>query len=144
MVRVLSTETESGRLNDFLIGKYEVTNKEFKQFVDAGGYNEKKYWKHEFKKDDKVISWEEAMKIMVDQTGRPGPSTWTGSDYPSGTGRFSLYQVLAGMKQPHYAEWKGMTSPDFTSLECGTRWIDSCDTISPAWRFWYFCPIYKF
>ena len=72
MVRVLSTETESGRLNDFLIGKYEVTNKEFKQFVDAGGYNEKKYWKHEFRKDGKVLPWEKAMELLVDNTGRPG------------------------------------------------------------------------
>ena len=88
MVRVPSTETESGKLNDFFIGKYEVTNREFKQFVDAGGYGERKFWKHEFKKDDKVISWEDGMKIMVDQTGRPGPSTWTGSDYPSGQGDF--------------------------------------------------------
>ena len=113
MVRVLSTETESGKLNDFFIGKYEVTNREFKQFLDAGGYGERKFWKYEFKKDDKVISWEEAKKIMVDQTGRPGPATWTGSDYPSGQGDFpasgvSWYEAAA------YADWKGMTLP--TSL----------------------------
>ena len=113
MVRVLSTETESGKLNDFFIGKYEVTNKEFKQFADAGGYGEKKFWKHEFRKEDKVISWEDAMKIMVDQTGRPGPATWTGSDYPGGQGDFPVSGV-SWYEAAAFAEWKGMTLP--TSL----------------------------
>lgn len=113
MVRVLSTETESGRLNDFLIGKYEVTNKEFKQFVDAGGYNEKKYWKHEFKKDGKVLPWEKAMELLVDQTGRPGPATWTGSDFPSGQGDFPVSGV-SWYEAAAFADWKGMTLP--TSL----------------------------
>jgi eukaryotic-like serine/threonine-protein kinase len=110
MVRVLSTETESGRLNDFLIGKYEVTNKQFKQFVDAGGYNEKKYWKHEFRKDGKVIPWEKAMEMLVDNTGRPGPSTWTGSDYPNGQGDFPVSGV-SWYEATAFAEWKGMTLP---------------------------------
>jgi len=72
MVRIPATETESGKIDDFYIGRYEVTNREFKQFLDAGGYGDRKYWKHEFKKDDKVISWEDIIKILVDQTGRPG------------------------------------------------------------------------
>ena len=113
MVRVPATETESGKLNDFLIGKYEVTNKEFKQFVDAGGYRDRKYWKHEFKKDDKVISWEEGMKVMVDQTGRPGPSTWTASDYPGGQGDYPVSGV-SWYEAEAYSEWKGMSLP--TSL----------------------------
>jgi dienelactone hydrolase len=113
MVRVLSTETEAGRLNDFFIGKYEVTNREFKQFIDAGGYGDRKFWKHEFRKGDKIISWEEAMKTLVDQTGRPGPATWTGSDYPGGQGDFPVSGV-SWYEAAAYAEWKGMTLP--TSL----------------------------
>jgi dienelactone hydrolase len=113
MVRVPGTETESGRLNDFLIGKYEITNREYKQFVDAGGYAEKEFWKHEFRKDGKVLSWEEAMRILVDRTGRPGPSTWTGGDYPGGQENFPVSGV-SWYEAAAYAEWKGMTLP--TSL----------------------------
>ena len=29
------------QLDDFLIDKYEVTNLEFKKFIDAGGYRER-------------------------------------------------------------------------------------------------------
>lgn len=110
MLRVPATETEEGRLNDFLIGKYEVTNMEFRQFVDAGGYAEKNFWKHEFRQDGKTLSWEEAMRIFVDRTGRPGPSTWTGGDYPAGQGDFPVSGV-SWYEAAAYAEWKGMTLP---------------------------------
>ena len=110
MVRVPATETKSGKLNDFFIGRYEVTNREFKQFLDAGGYGDRKYWKHEFRKDDKVISWEDGIKILIDQTGRPGPSTWTGGDYLVGQGDFPVSGV-SWDEAAAYAEWKGMSLP---------------------------------
>lgn len=110
MVRVPATETQSGKINDFMIGRYEVTNMEFKQFVDAGGYAEKKFWKHEFRQDGKVLSWEEAMRILVDRTGRPGPSTWTGGDYPAGQGEFPVSGV-SWYEAAAYVEWMGMTLP---------------------------------
>jgi hypothetical protein len=48
MVRVEATETDVGPLGDFFIGRYEVTNREYKAFVDAGGYGNREYWKHPF------------------------------------------------------------------------------------------------
>jgi formylglycine-generating enzyme required for sulfatase activity/cephalosporin-C deacetylase-like acetyl esterase len=33
-------------LDDYLVDRCEVTNKQFKQFVDQGGYRERRYWKH--------------------------------------------------------------------------------------------------
>ena len=33
------------------IDRYEVTNRDFKRFVDAGGYRKKEFWKHPFQKD---------------------------------------------------------------------------------------------
>jgi hypothetical protein len=113
MVRVPATETESGMLNEFLIGRYEVTNREFKQFLDAGGYGDSKYWNQQFRKGDKILNRDEALSLLVDQTGRPGPSTWIGGGYPDGEGNYpvagiSWYEAAA------YAEWKGMSLP--TSL----------------------------
>lgn len=113
MLRVPATETKFGKLNDFLIGKFEVTNREYKQFVDAGGYTERKNWNHKFRNGDKVISWEDGMKILIDQTGRPGPSTWTGSDYPPGKGDFPVSGV-SWYEAAAFAEWKGMILPTST------------------------------
>jgi dienelactone hydrolase len=68
----------------FFIDKYEVSNKKFKEFVDKGGYQNSDYWKHEFIKDEKILSWEEAMNYFKDATGRSGPATWQVGDYPDG------------------------------------------------------------
>ena len=70
-----------GLFPDFYIDKYEVTNKEYKIFVDDGGYRKKEFWKYSFEKDSIVLNWEEAMSEFVDLTGQPGPAGWVVGDY---------------------------------------------------------------
>jgi len=110
MVRVSGAETPVGKLNDFFIDKYEVTNKQYREFVTGGGYRDKKYWKHKIIKNGKELSWEEAAKEFVDQTSLPGPAGWQGGDYPEGQGdypvsRISWYEAAA------YAEFLGKSLP---------------------------------
>ena len=69
---------------DYLIDKYEVTNKQFKAFVDAGAYAKREYWASRFEKEGRVLSWGEATANLRDRTGRPGPSTWEVGRYPDG------------------------------------------------------------
>jgi eukaryotic-like serine/threonine-protein kinase len=71
-------------LGDFFIDKYEVTNRQFKEFIDKGGYQDRKYWKHPFMRNGKKLTWDMAMQEFVDQTGRPGPFTWNSGTYPNG------------------------------------------------------------
>jgi dienelactone hydrolase/predicted Ser/Thr protein kinase len=97
-------------LEDYLIDRHEVTNKEFKTFIDQGGYEKREFWRHAFKKDGETISWEQAMAEFKDRTGRPGPSTWEMSDYPEGrddhpVGGVSWYEAAA------YAEFAGKSLP---------------------------------
>ena len=44
MVRVRGEVTGLGKVPDFFIDRYEVTNRQFKDFVTAGGYRSKKFW----------------------------------------------------------------------------------------------------
>ena len=80
MVRVPGSDD----LDGFLIDKYEVTNRQFKDFLDQGGYENREYWQHEFIQDERVLSWEETRSEFVDQTGRPGPRMWQAGGYPVG------------------------------------------------------------
>ncbi len=80
-------------LNDFWMDKYEVTNKEFKSFVDKGGYQNRQYWHQEFAKNGRVLSWEQAMQEFRDATGQPGPSTWEVGAYPRGHDDFPVNGV---------------------------------------------------
>ncbi|MCJ7488208.1 MAG: protein kinase, partial [Candidatus Aminicenantes bacterium] len=86
MVRVQGTKTAVGTLGDFFIDRCEVTNRQFKEFIDRGGYRNKEYWKYKIVKDGKELTREEAMREFVDPTGLPGPSTWNAGDYPEGEG----------------------------------------------------------
>jgi dienelactone hydrolase/predicted Ser/Thr protein kinase len=94
----------------YFIDRHEVTNREFKRFVDAGGYQKKDYWKHPFRQGARTLSWEEAMREFRDATGRPGPGTWEGGSYPPGqedypVGGVSWYEAAA------YAEFAGKSLP---------------------------------
>ena len=72
------------KLDDYWIDRHEVTNAEFKSFVDAGGYRQGQLWPASFVEDGRTISREAALRRFVDSTGRPGPSTWESGSYPAG------------------------------------------------------------
>jgi eukaryotic-like serine/threonine-protein kinase len=71
-------------LKDYWIDQYEVTNRQFKIFVDQGGYQKRDYWKVDFRRDGKNLSWEEAITFFRDAASRPGPKDWIEGDYPKG------------------------------------------------------------
>ncbi len=110
MVRVSGTDTEVGRLDDFYIDRYEVTNKRYKEFINAGGYRNKKYWEHEFLKDGRTLPWEVAIKGFVDQTGQPGPATWQAGDYPEGQAEYPV-SGISWYEAAAYAEFAGKALP---------------------------------
>ena len=68
----------------FLMRRHEVTNREFKAFVDAGGYDRRELWRFPFLADGRELTWEEGMERLRDRTGRPGPATWEVGTYPAG------------------------------------------------------------
>ncbi|TFG75617.1 MAG: PEGA domain-containing protein, partial [Chrysiogenales bacterium] len=110
MVRVAGAETPAGRLDDFFIDRCEVTNRQFKEFMNAGGYTDKKYWKHKFIQDGKELTWEEAVRSFVDQTGQPGPATWQARDYPEGQGDYPV-SGISWYEAAAYAQYAGKNLP---------------------------------
>lgn len=95
----------------FGIARHETTNAEFKQFVDAGGYDDPTYWQGlTFEDNGQTLTWTDARKRFVDTTGRPGPAGWQLSAYPSGqadlpVGGISWYEAVA------YARFRGEELP---------------------------------
>jgi len=100
----------SSEKNGFFMDRYEVANKQFKEFLDNGGYSNPDYWKHQFIKNGEVLPREEAMAQFTDKSGRPGPSTWEASDYPEGKGNFPVSGV-SWYEAAAYAEYAGKSLP---------------------------------
>lgn len=97
-------------LPEHWIDKHEVTNRQFKEFVDHGGYQRREYWKQPFVENGHTVSWDQAMRRFLDTTGRPGPATWELGAYPEGhanypVGGVSWYEAAA------YAEFAGRALP---------------------------------
>jgi dienelactone hydrolase len=112
MVRVLGTEDVPG----FLIDRFEVTNRQFKEFVDAGGYAHAEYWKHEFLKDGRVLPFSEGVGQFIDRTGRPGPSGWEAGTYPDGQDDFPVTGV-SWYEAAAYADFAGRSLPTIEHWE---------------------------
>jgi len=97
-------------LPDFWLDRYEVTNKEFQEFVAQGGYSRRELWKQPFVVQGKPIAFEEGIARFRDRTGRPGPATWELGTFPDGhpdhpVSGVSWYEAAA------YAEFRGKTLP---------------------------------
>jgi dienelactone hydrolase len=102
-------------LPPFWIDRYEITNQQFKEFVDAGGYQRPEYWQHPFVKNGQTLSWQQAMAEFRDLTGRPGPATWQLGAYAEGAGDLPVggvswyeaeaYAAFAGKSLPTVYEW---------------------------------------
>jgi dienelactone hydrolase len=98
------------KLGEFRLDRFEITNRQYKAFVDGGGYRDSAYWEHPVSDDGKTLTWAQAMARFVDRTGRPGPGTWEGGDFPVGKGEVpvggvSWYEAAA------YAKFAGKSLP---------------------------------
>ena len=95
----------------YLIGKHEVTNDQFKEFVDADGYGIEEYWQElKFIKDGRTLDWTEAVSGFRDSTGQPGPATWEEGTYPEGQGRYPVSGV-SWFEATAYARFAGKSLP---------------------------------
>ena len=99
----------------FYMDRFEVTNRQYQEFVDKGGYQKHEYWKEKLVRDGQELSWEQAIDVFRDSTGRPGPSTWAAGHYPEGQADYpvggvswyeaSAYAEFAGKSLPVIAQW---------------------------------------
>ena len=101
---------EPPALGGFWIDRLEVTNREFKRFVETGGYDDPAVWTEPFEKDGRTLAFDEAIALFTDRTGRRGPATWEAGDYPDGEGEYPV-TGLSWYEAAAYANWAGKRLP---------------------------------
>ncbi len=113
------------------VGKTEVTNAEYRKFVEDGGYRRRELWKEPFVENGRPLSFEEAMARFRDRTGRPGPSTWSSGDYPEGQKDFPVTGV-SWYEAAAYATWSGKSLPTiYHWARAATTWA-APDMVPPS------------
>ncbi|UCE08175.1 MAG: SUMF1/EgtB/PvdO family nonheme iron enzyme, partial [bacterium] len=115
-----SPTTAEIMLDDYFIDKYEVRNEQFRSFIRAGGYSNRRYWKYPFIKDGERLSWEEAMKYFIDRTGLSGPRCWINQDFPEGKGNYPVTDIT-WYEAAAYAEFAGKSLPTIFQWEKAAR-----------------------
>ena len=121
------SQSDTFNLANFLMDRLEVTNRQYKAFVGAGGYAKREYWDSTIVTDGRPATWEQMMARFVDKTGRPGPATWEGGapysdqlEFP--VGGVSWYEArayarFAGKELPTVVEWNAAAIP------ASARWV---------------------
>ena len=115
-MNIVGLESHGGKdVPSFLMDKYEVSNKLYKAFMEAGGYTNKKFWNFPIYSNGKEILLDAALALFVDKTGRPGPANWEAGTYPDGQENFPVtgiswyeaaaYAVFAKKQLPTVFHW---------------------------------------
>jgi len=97
-------------LPGYYIDRFEVTNRQYQDFVDNGGYQKREYWKEKFVRDGKELTWQQAIDLFRDSSGRPGPSTWKAGHYQDGQADYPVAGV-SWYEASAYAEYAGKSLP---------------------------------
>jgi serine/threonine protein kinase/dienelactone hydrolase len=118
----------------FLIDKYETTNRQFREFVERGGYENPEFWQEPFVKEGKTLSWSEGMRFLHDQTGHRGPATWRNGACPPGqddypVGGIGWYEAAA------YARFRGKDLPTIFHWAAAARANDLPSRITDLSNF---------
>ena len=96
-------------MGEFYIGRTEVSNQQFAEFVNAGGYESAEFWRN-LDDGSGEFNFSQVAERFVDTTGTPGPAGWANGTYPDGAANLpvtgvSWYEAMA------YARFRGAKLP---------------------------------
>jgi gamma-glutamyl hercynylcysteine S-oxide synthase len=89
------------RVDKFFLDRYTVTNRQFYEFVSAGGYQQPAYW------EPTILP---AVLDFVDQTGAPGPRHWRHGCFDPALDDHPVVGVC-WYEAAAYARWVGKRLP---------------------------------
>ncbi|MEX2141792.1 MAG: protein kinase [Pirellulales bacterium] len=108
------------KLDGYFIDKFEVTNRQYTDFINAGGYLNERFWTAPFVKDGRTLTRAEAMRELVDRTGLAGPRDWSNQTFPQGKANHPVTGIT-WYEAAAYARWRGKSLPNVFQWEKAAR-----------------------
>ncbi len=104
--------TAGADVGGFFLDRHAVTNRQYRKFVDAGGYDALEIWPQEV--------WPSVSRF-TDRKGRPGPRGWEDGKFPPGQADHPVvgicwYETMA------YARWVGKRLPTAAEWQKAGGW----------------------
>lgn len=112
------------QVDGFFLDRLAVTNREFLDFLDDGGYEQMSLW-------DEAI-WP-AVLGFLDRTGQPGPRFWANGVFPSGQGEHPVVGV-SWYEASAFARWAGKRLPTDPEWIKAGSWPVITENGKPAQR----------
>ena len=98
-------------LGDYVIDQHEVTNEEYKRFVDAGGYQKREFWKQPFLDDARtILRGTTPSHVCATRRAAPAPRPGRWAAYPKGLEKHPVAGV-SWYEAAAYAEFAGKSLP---------------------------------
>lgn len=104
----------------FGVSKTEVTNLQYKQFVEEGGYDKPQYWDFPIYIEGKEFTYDKTIKLFTDKFGKFGPANWIYGEFPEGEEDFPV-QGISWFEARAYAKYKGLSLPNIF------QWLDAAN-----------------
>jgi len=102
---------ENINIESFSISENEVSNKDFQEFVDAGGYENRLYWDFPFQVGNKTYDFNSSIKMFTDRYGRPGPSNWAYGQFPTGLDNYPVTGI-SWFEARAFAKFSNLSLPN--------------------------------
>ena len=112
------------KVEGFYLDRYPVTNGQYQQFVDDGGYEQMSLW------DESI--WP-AVLGFTDLTGQPGPRFWQSGQFPAGKEDHPVVGV-SWYEAAAYARWTGKRLPTDAEWVKAGAWPVITDADKPVQR----------
>ena len=95
----------------FGISRFEVSNIEFKEFLDQGGYENPEFWDFPIVIEGKEYTYKNTIGRFTDKFGKFGPGNWRYGQYPKGEENYPVSNI-SWFEASAFARFKGLKLPN--------------------------------
>lgn len=99
------------KIDPFTISKSEVSNEEYQEFVDDGGYIDPKFWDFPIMIGNRSYDFKSTLKLFTGKYGKPGPADWSYGKFPSGLENHPVTGI-SWFEAKAYAKYRKLDIPN--------------------------------